>query len=100
MGRRQILDDIITKNCDNIQSISTTTKKSMTLPARMQPQTEFNETKTANLNSQEYLSRSPELINNNCTESIVLIENSKKGFKFNLWLIYSLYNYNIYIFNL
>jgi len=69
------MEDIITKNCDNIQP-----KKSMTLPARMQPPSEFNKPKIVNLNSQDQLSQSPELINNNGTGSIDRVENSKKGF--------------------
>lgn len=80
MGRRQIVEDIAcSKNCDNVQPVSnTTTKKSMTLPARMQPPSEFNE-ETTNLNCQPQFSLSPPVLNNNGTGSIGRVENSKKG---------------------
>lgn len=68
------------KNRDVVQPVSnTTTKKSMTLPARMQPPSEFNEETTANLNCQPQSSLSPPVLNSNGTGSIGRVENSKKG---------------------
>lgn len=84
MGRRKIMEEIlVVNNRDNIQPTSTTnTKKSMTLPARMQPPSEFNEEVTANLNCQAQLLLSPPILNSNGTGSIGRVENSKKGFNF------------------
>lgn len=81
-GRRQIAEEIaVVKNRDIVQPVSTTTtKKSMTLPARMQPPSEFNEETTANLNHQTQVSVTPPTINSNGTGSIGRVENSKKGF--------------------
>lgn len=81
MGRRQIVEDIRNaKNRDNDQSTSTTaTKKSMTLPARMQPPSEFNEETTTNMNCQIQSTQSPSIINSNGTGSIGRGENLKKG---------------------
>lgn len=81
MGRRQIMEDIlVVNNGDNIQPTSTTnTKKSMTLPARMQLSSEFNEEITANLNCQTQLFLTPPILSSNGTGSIGRVENSKKG---------------------
>lgn len=81
MGRQHIVEEIVAaKNQDNVQQTSaTTSKKSMTLPARMQPPSEFNEETTTNLNCQ-----TPQQICNNGTGSIGRVENSKKGFPFKL----------------
>lgn len=81
MGRRKIMEEsLAVNNRDNIQPTSTTnTKKSMTLPARMQPPSEFNEEVTANLNGQVQLFLSPPILNSNGTGSIGRVENSKKG---------------------
>lgn len=79
-GQRQIALDIAnTSNRDNIQPTSTTatTKKSMTLPARMQPPTEFTEEMTSNCQTQ--LPISPPLLGSSGTGSIGRVENSKKG---------------------
>lgn len=80
MGRQHIVEEIIAaKNQDNVQQISaTTSKKSMTLPARMQPPSDFNEESITNLNCQ-----APPICNNG-TGSIGRVENSKKGFSFKL----------------
>lgn len=51
----------------------------MTLPARMQPPSEFNEETTVNLNHQTQVSVTPS-INSNGTGSIGRVEYSKKGF--------------------
>lgn len=76
IGRQNITKEIAENNLNNDQPNSTAnTKKSMTLPARMQPPFEFNEETTANLNCQPQLT----LISNG-TSSIGRVENSKKGF--------------------
>lgn len=82
LGRRKILVDIAAaNNQDNVQPTSTAnTKKSMTLPARMQPPSEFNEETTANLNCQTQVSLTPPILSSNGTGSIGRVENSKKGF--------------------
>lgn len=81
-GRRQIVEEIANaSNRDSTQPVcTTTTKKSMTLPARMQPPSEFNEETTANLDHQAQVSVTPITINSNGTGSIGRVENSKKGF--------------------
>lgn len=80
LGRQHITKEIAENNRDNVQPNSTAnTKKSMTLPARMQPPFEFNEETTANLNCQPQLT----LISNG-TSSIGRVENSKKGFNSNI----------------
>lgn len=64
----------------------------MTLPARMQPPSEFNEEETTvNLNCQTQISMSPPILNSNGTGSIGRVENSKKGFYY-----YNTINRNIY----
>lgn len=79
-GRRQIVEEITAaSNRNNDQPISTaTSKKSMTLPARMQPPAEFNEETIANLHCQNH-SLSPPILNINGTGSIGRGENSKRG---------------------
>lgn len=81
MGRRQIVEEITAAyNRDNIQPTSTTSaKKSMTLPARMQPPSEFSEETLLNLNCQTQLPLSPPIVNSNGTGSIGRVENTKKG---------------------
>lgn len=80
-GRRQLTIEITaSNNRDNTQPISNpTTKKSMTLPARMQPPTEFIE-ETTNSNCPSQLFISPPFSGNNGTGSIDRVENLKKGF--------------------
>jgi len=77
------VEDIITaNNRDTVQPTSTAnTKKSMTLPARMQPPSEFNEETTSNLICQTsaQLSVSPPILNINGTGSIGRVDNTKKG---------------------
>lgn len=83
MGRRHIVEEALAaNNRDNVQPTSTTTtKKSMTLPARMQPPSEFNAETTANLNSQTQISQlMPPILSSNGTGSIGRVENSKKGY--------------------
>lgn len=82
MGRRHIVEETLAaNNRDNVQPISTTTaKKSMTLPARMQPPSEFNAETTANSNCQTQISQlTPTILSSNGTGSIGRVENSKKG---------------------
>ncbi|XP_026816048.1 dedicator of cytokinesis protein 9 isoform X1 [Rhopalosiphum maidis] len=81
MGRRYIMEETLAaNNRDNAQPTSTTTtKKSMTLPARMQPPSEFNVDSTANLNCQTQISQlTPPILSSNGTGSIGRVENSKK----------------------
>lgn len=82
LGRRKIVEDIAAaNNQDKVQPTSTDiTKKSMTLPARMQPPSEFNEETSANLNFQTQVSVTPPILSSNGTGSIGRVENSKKGF--------------------
>lgn len=82
MGRRHIVEEVLAaNNRDNVQPTSSaTTKKSMTLPARMQPPSEFNVETTNNLNCQTQLSQlSPPILSSNGTGSIGRVENAKKG---------------------
>ncbi|VVC41311.1 Hypothetical protein CINCED_3A009340 [Cinara cedri] len=74
MGRQHITKEFAENNRDNVQPNSAAnTKKSMTLPARMQPPFEFNMETTANLNCHPQLT----LISNG-TSSIGRVDNSKK----------------------